>query len=153
MTKQDDQAADQWRLLQGKLAPGETVRLPVRSGSMVPCLPVGAEIEIAAAAGEDCRVGDIVVFRRGDRLIAHRLLFGWGHQPGGRFLERGDGVSALGVLRARDILGLAVAVHHPDGRQQRLDTPAALVEGLRQARRSLARWARDCLTAPLRKAR
>jgi hypothetical protein len=148
-----DEAADQWRLLHGGLAAGETVLLTVRSGSMLPCLPVGAKIEIAAVDGRECRVGDVVVFRRGDRLIAHRLLFGWGHEPGSWFLERGDGVSPAGLIRARTILGKVVALHRADGRQQRLDCSDALTDNLRRARRSLRQYLLAGATAPLRKAR
>jgi len=144
-----NQFADQWRLMHGGLAPGETVRLPVRSGSMLPCLPVGADIEIVPAAGPECRVGDVVVYRRGERLVAHRLLFGWGHAPGGWFLERGDGVSTAGVIRAGRILGKVVAVHLPTGEVRPLDGP----ERLRLARRSLARFLLSPLAAVVDRAR
>lgn len=147
-----DQAADQWRLLEGKLAPGEAVLLSVHSGSMLPLIPAGAQIAVVATTGAGRRVGDIVVFRRGDRLIAHRLLFGWGHEPGGWFLERGDGVSAAGFIRARQILGLVVEVQDPAVGQLRLDTPQAAAAGLRLARRSLARFVLTMLESPVRKA-
>ena len=152
-----DQAADQLRLLRGDLAPGQTVRLTMRSGSMLPLLPVGSQLEIAAVPGEACAVGDVVVFRRGDRLVAHRLLLGWGHAPGGWFLERGDGTSPVGFLRPGSILGRVTAVQLPDGEQRRLDDPQARLAGLSEARRSLARFLLRFLISgvrsPLRKAR
>ncbi|HPD73230.1 MAG TPA: S24/S26 family peptidase [Candidatus Krumholzibacteria bacterium] len=148
-----DEAAGQWRLLRGDVPPSETVRLTVRSGSMAPFLPVGAEIEVAPASGSECRVGDVVVFRRGDRLIVHRLLFGWGGEPGAWFLQRGDGVSPLGFVRARSILGRVVAVHEAGGACRRFDQPADRLLGVRQARRSLARIVLATLKAPARKAK
>jgi len=146
-----DQAADQWRLLRGEVPAGETVRLTVRSGSMLPAIPVGAELEIAPVEGRLCRVGDVVVFRQGDRLVAHRLLFGWGEGAGAWFLQRGDGVSPLGAIRARTILGRVVAVRRPGGETVRLAAPEARLEALRLARRSLARIVLIILVTPARK--
>lgn len=148
-----ERALDQWLLLRGRLEPGRTVRLTVRSGSMAPVLPVGAEAEVAVVDPSSCKVGDIVVFARGGRLVAHRLLFGWGHEPGARFLERGDGVSPPGIVRARDILGLVVAVHEPGGRGRALTGGMQTQDALRRARRSLARFVLESLAAPWRKAR
>jgi hypothetical protein len=110
-----DEAADLWRVLNRRLGTGETVWLTMLSGSMLPVLPVGARVAVQAVDGSYCRVGDIVAFRRGDRLIAHRLVFGWGGQPAGWFLERGDGVSPLRFLRPGDVLGRIVAVREADG--------------------------------------
>lgn len=146
-----DRAVEQWRLLQRKLAPGETVRLTVRSGSMLPLLPVGAEIAVAAARGMDCRPGDIVIFRRGDRLVAHRLLFAWGRGARRWFLERGDGVSTAGIIRAGDVLGLVVEVIDPEGRRRCLEEPAETAAALGRARRNLVRLALCKAAAPMRK--
>jgi hypothetical protein len=143
---------DQLRLLRGDLIAGETVRLDVRSGSMTPLLPVGAVVEVAPAVGSDCEVGDVVVFQRGDRLIAHRLLFGWGHDPGAWFLERGDGVSPARFIRAGRILGRVVSVQAAGQEPRRLDNTAARVEARRQARRSLARYVRGLVPAALARA-
>lgn len=148
-----DQAVDQLRLMRGDLAPGQTVLLTMRSGSMLPLLPVGARIEVAAVAGDACAVGDVVVFARGGKLVAHRLLLGWGHAPGGWFLERGDGTSPVGFVRPQAILGRVTAVVSFDGRKRRLDDPQARLTGLQEARRSLARFVLTGVSSPLRKAR
>jgi len=148
-----DEAADQWRLVQGDLAPGETVRLTVQSGSMLPLMPVGARLEVARAEGSDCRVGDVVVFRRAERLVAHRLLFGWGHAPLGWFLQRGDGHSPAGFLRSREVLGRVVAVHAVDGGVRRLTGGDERWQARREARRSLARFVHSLLAEPARKAK
>ncbi len=131
---------DQWRLVRRDLRPEETVCLDVRSGSMVPVLPVGAVVTVAPAEGRHCEVGDIVVFRRGDRLIAHRLIFGWGHEPGAWFLERGDGVSPAGVIRAASILGRVVSVQVGQQPPRPLVGPTVIADARRRARRSLARF-------------
>jgi len=144
-----DQVADQLRLQRRQLASGETVRLKVRSGSMVPLMPVGAHIEVAPATGADCRVGDVVVFRRGSQLVAHRLLLGWGGAPAGAFLERGDGVSAAGWLRPAEILGRVVAVEHPSGRRLDLAGDQARWQARRAVRSSLWRLLRETVRSRL----
>lgn len=85
------------------------IHLPMLTGSMVPDIPVGAWIEIEKIPGPDCRVGDVVVFRRDEKLIAHRLLWrlGWGASL---FLEKGDANSHGGWIKASQIRGRVVAV-------------------------------------------
>jgi len=146
-----DAAAAWWRLFHGRLAPDERVDMPMLSGSMAPVLPVGSTLIIAGAHGEVCRVGDVVVFRDDDRLVAHRLLWGW---PPGRaraFLQAGDGVSPVGWISTRAVLGLVVAVRGPDQSTRDLRSPEARREGCRLARRRLRRLVTAPWLGPLRK--
>jgi hypothetical protein len=148
-----DAAAAWWRLFHGRLRPDERVEMPVLSGSMVPILPVGATLVITGVRGDTCRVGDVVVFRDADRLVAHRLLWGW---PPGRarfFLQAGDGVSPVGWISTGSILGLVTAVRHLDGATRDLRLPEACREGRRLARRRLRRAATTSWQGPLRKGR
>jgi hypothetical protein len=142
-----DQAAAQLRLVRGQVPPGEHVTLPLRSGSMLPSLPVGSSLVIRSQAGSRCAVGDVVVFKREGRLVAHRLLLAWGRG----YVERGDGVSSAGHVRADAILGRVVTVRRPDGRTLDLDTSAARRAGRRAAAASLLRWVRGGLLAPFRR--
>lgn len=136
--------ATQWQLVRRQLPPDQRVVLPMLSGSMAPLLPVGAEIEVAPVVDPSrIGVGDIVVFRRGERLVAHRLLLSWGLGPNRWFLERGDGVGSPGRVAARDILGLVVAVQDGDDHRTDLRTPRALRTARQSVRRSLRRWLRD----------
>lgn len=148
-----DEAADLWRVLNRRLDPGETVWLTMLSGSMLPVLPVGARVAVKAVDGDGCRVGDIVAFRRDSRLIAHRLVFGWGGRPAGWFLERGDGASDLRFLRPGDILGRIVAVREAHGPARDLTGPDHRWRDLRAARRSLAHVLLEAVLGPLRKAK
>jgi len=150
-SRTQDEAVAQWSLLKGTLAPGETVTLAIQSGSMIPLMPVGSRITIEPTSGDCCAVGDIVLFRQQSRLVAHRLLFGWGHEPGGWFLQRGDGVSPLGFLRARAILGKVIAVERSQGEVVDLTTPEARTGGLHAARQSLASWVRSTFRSAIRK--
>ena len=157
MTRRDsippgDRKIDLWRLVHRDLPPGETVRLDVRSGSMAPLLPVGAVVDVASVTGGQCEVGDIVVFQRGERLVAHRLIFGWGHEPGAWFLERGDGVSPASLIRAGSILGRVVSVQVADQPPQPLFGPTVAADARRRARRSLARFVLGLVPAALARA-
>jgi hypothetical protein len=145
-----DQAADQWRLVRRQVRPGERVALTMRSGSMAPLLPVGSRIEVVATDGQDCRVGDIVVYAEGERLVAHRLLLRWPWGAEQRFLQRGDGVSPAGVLPAAAILGRVVAVATDDGRHD-LTAADARRQARQAVRRSLARLVRDVARSMLRR--
>ena len=146
-----DQAADQLRLLRRQLAPGQQVMLEVRSGSMVPLMPVGARIAVEPVRGEDCQPGDIAVFPRQGRLIAHRVLLRIGAGPGSWFLERGDGVSPPGVVRAAQVVGRVVAVQGPAGAREDLATDAARWQARRTVRRSLVRAGREAARHAIRR--
>ncbi len=148
-----DAAAAWWRLFHGRLAPDERVEMPMLSGSMAPILPVGSTLIIAGVRGDACRMGDVVVFREQDRLVAHRLLLGL---PCGRarvFLQAGDGVSPLGWVAPGSILGLVVAVRDADQSTRDLRRPEARREGVRLARRRLRRLVTSPWSSPLRKAK
>ncbi len=141
----------QSRLLRRRLPPGEPVLLPVRSGSMAPLMPVGSRIAVEAVAGDRCEVGDVAVFARGQRLVAHRLLLAWAVGADRWFLERGDGVSAPGLVPQRAILGRVVAVHGPQGETVVLDSPVARWHARRAVRKSLKTMVRDGLLALVRR--
>jgi len=127
---------------------GERVTLPMLTGSMVPLIPAGSEIEVEGLAHDHAlAVGDVVVFREGSRLVAHRLLFACPAPAPGWFLQRGDGVSDAGIIGRRAVCGLVVGVTTAGGHRHDLRTPAALHHGRRLARRNLYRLA----LAPLRR--
>lgn len=113
--------------------------MPMLSGSMSPYLPVGSTLIIASAAGHAVRTGDVVIFRDGERLIAHRVIWGWPPRQPRQFLQAGDGVSRVSWVPARGILGLVVGVRLPDGTARDLRDPAAKRTGARLARRRLLR--------------
>lgn len=143
-------------LLRGRLRRGERVILPVLSGSMMPLLPVGADLEIAGAAWRGLRPGDIAVFRDGASLTAHRALLLL-PLPGRPLLyQKGDALPRGAWIDARRVVGAVVAVTSPDGTRLALDEPAVRGAAGRLARRYL-RWdlkhrllRRACPPAPAR---
>lgn len=146
-----EDAVAQTRLLRGQLSPGERIVLSVRSGSMAPIMPVGSRIAVEAVAGHRCDVGDIVVFARDQRLVAHRLLLTWPVGPDRWFLERGDGISGTGLLHHRAVLGRVVTIHHPAGNTTALASPAARWQARRAVRKSLRNMVRGSLAALARR--
>jgi hypothetical protein len=148
-----DAAAGWWRLFNGRLALDQRVEMPMLTGSMAPLLPVGSILVIAGADKDACHTGDVVVYRDGERLVAHRLLLGW---PPGRariFLQAGDGISPLGWVAVKDILGLVVAVRIADETTVDLRQPGALRDGRRLAHRRLRNLVLAPWLGPLRKGR
>jgi len=85
-----------------------TVSLPMLTGSMAPAVPRGARLQIASARRHPFGVGDVVVFERQGRLVAHRLLFALGFGPGTLYLEKGDWNATGGLIRRRDVRGVVV---------------------------------------------
>lgn len=100
---------DAWLALTGP-AEGftEPVRLPMLTGSMAPRIPLDAELLIAPVRDHPWSTGDVVVFWRDSRLVAHRVLLvvGWG--PGALVLEKGDRNLEAGWIRRRDVRGVVV---------------------------------------------
>ena len=98
---------DAWLAL---AAPGAdfpgTVSLPMLTGSMAPLIPVGARLEIVAARRRNFGVGDVVVFERATRLVAHRLVFSLGFGRDTLYLEKGDRNLGLGLVRRHDVRGV-----------------------------------------------
>lgn len=111
VTDQDERRRllDAWLALTDPAAdyPG-TVSLPMLTGSMAPVIPVGARLQIAAARRRAFGVGSVVVFSRGDKLVAHRLLFGLGIGPGALYLEKGDWNAKGGLIRRREVRGVVI---------------------------------------------
>ncbi len=107
---------DAWPALSGHgPVPGALVRLPMLSGSMAPALPCGCELAIDPLGASRARVGDVVVLRLDDRLVAHRVL-AWRRRDGRRWLlEHGD-ANPRGAWQPVDrVVGLVVGARATDG--------------------------------------
>lgn len=78
---------------------GEEHWIPVRGTSMLPLLRQGDQL-LVAHGRQDVRRGDIVVFRREDGLIAHRVLRVMSHQ--GKLILRTKGDNVLELDPASD---------------------------------------------------
>jgi hypothetical protein len=100
----------------GSLQPGQIVTLPVLSGSMGAQMPPGGTIRVLACSWREIWSGDILVFREGFRLVAHRLLLRWSVGASAVIYQKGDANPLGGFLAGRQIVGVVTESHDPEGR-------------------------------------
>jgi len=125
----------------------ETVRLPMLTGSMMPALPVGSHLVIASPRRTPVGVGSIVVFQRGERLIAHRLLVVLVFGRSALYLEKGDLNREGSWIKREDIRGVVVGQCPPDDAlgpvtpvaRSRSAALRSALHGIRQTLRRLVR--------------
>ena len=86
-------------------------RLRVTGSSMLPSIWPGDVVHVEAAHPESLELGDIVLFRRGARLFAHRLLHSPAHKNLNLFVTRGDALpSPDPPVSSSDILGRVASI-------------------------------------------
>jgi signal peptidase I len=84
--------------------------LAVRTGSMVPLIRPGDSVLISKAAADQIRPGDVVIFRRGEDMIVHRVLKKLHNDESLRFLEKGDNSGVCRTFGTEDVIGKAIMV-------------------------------------------
>lgn len=105
------------------------LRLRVSGSSMLPAVRPGDVLSIRRCAATEARAGDLVLFRRGDRLFVHRVL----RAAAGAVETRGDAMDVPDPpVAAPDLLGKVVAIE----RRGRAFAPRA---GTRMLERAAAR--------------
>ncbi|MFO7898707.1 MAG: S24 family peptidase [Planctomycetota bacterium] len=116
------------------LRAGHELRLPGTGSSMLPAIHPDSTLIIRPATGAEVRIGDIVVYRSGSELVAHRLVEKqW--QAGGLVLRtKGDTHRRFDPpLPADQVLGRVVATQRR-GRPKRFDGPVGRMLGVLCAR-------------------
>ena len=106
---QHKQQIKHWlELLDDSLEIGGIVELPVLSDSMMPIMVPGRMIKIQRACRDQCSPGDIIVFRDGQKLTAHRLLFSL--RVGGVYycFQKGDANPYGQLIRAERVIGRVI---------------------------------------------
>jgi signal peptidase I len=79
--------------------------LPVLTDSMAPLIRPGDRVKVSRVAPGEVRFGDIVVFKRNNDLIVHRV-FKRRHTPEGvYFSEKGDAGCVYGLVNGENIIG------------------------------------------------
>jgi signal peptidase I len=79
-----------------------SVDLPITGISMGTSLPAGTIARVALTDSASCRVGDVIVFRQDETIVAHRVIV----RSESFFLTRGDARLAPDLPVARDrVLG------------------------------------------------
>jgi signal peptidase I len=81
------------------------ILLSMLSGSMAGALLPGDILTVRSLGKEKVHVGDIVVFREGGKLVAHRLIFVFRLLSFSLFVEKGDANPMASILRPSSIVG------------------------------------------------
>jgi signal peptidase I len=122
------------------LARGSSVRFRADGDSMYPTIRSGESITVVAVAADAVVPGEILLYRRGVRLLAHRVVAVTTSGAGRVFELRGDAkASSDAPVGADAVVGKVVAVRRR-GRTVSLCGPAA------QARRAVRRAASGART-------
>lgn len=132
------------------LQQGDTIRFSAEGNSMFPLIPSGSTVVARPFRPKDARLGSILLFPHGKRLVLHRLVCI--EKQAGTALFRGDmnrqGHETVGL---NSILGTAITVIRPDGKKRALATRAIRWKGLlRYHARPLRRWAARLAPLPRR---
>jgi signal peptidase I len=85
-----------------------SARLCVQGSSMLPSLRPGDEIQVQSIPLSEIKMGDVVAYRRDERLFVHRVI---GTDALGRLVTRGDTLpQADAPVSESELLGSIVAV-------------------------------------------
>jgi signal peptidase I len=96
------------------VASGMEFRFQAKGRSMWPTIRDGDVLQVRSASFEKLRAGDVVLFKSGNGLRAHRII----RRRGDFFITRGDaGVENDGQIRREEILGKVVAKECSTSRQ------------------------------------
>jgi len=111
-------------LLSRELLNGQIMRLRSLGGSMIPYLREGDLVTVVPV--KKCRVGDIVLYNRGNSLIMHRVLAKFSD----KIITKGDAATRLDPpISPQDILGRAVS-YERHGKKSSLNSLRSRLCGL-----------------------
>jgi hypothetical protein len=93
------------------LATGTVVRFRAEGGSMYPTIRDGDTITIAAVSAIDVVRGDVLLYRHGQRVLAHRVVGVGAHGGIRMFCLRGDAMAECDApVGASDVVGRVISV-------------------------------------------
>ncbi len=112
--------------------------LTLLSGSMADALLPGDALLVRSLRGKRPHIGDIVVFRDGGKLVAHRLLLAFRLLSFALLVEKGDANRSASIIAPEAIVGI-VAGARRDGSSVFSRTPESVEAGRRASMRALLR--------------
>jgi len=84
------------------------LRLRATGGSMLPAIAPGDVLGFRACTADQAELGQVVLVRSAERLVAHRLL----ERHGDRLLTRGDALGAADIpIPAEHLIGVLAEQH------------------------------------------
>lgn len=105
------------------LEAGRPCEVPVWGRSMHPFLKAGDRLQLCRVGPEHLGLGDLIAFRREDRLIVHRFA-GSLRQDGALWLrQKGDNLPGFSLIPAEDLVGRVALVEGPGGTRAMLSGP------------------------------
>jgi signal peptidase I len=106
------------------LKSGCELRMETVGGSMLPALRAGDIVIVRPACASDVTVGDVIVFRQGNTLVAHRLIRKSGANGATVLMTKGDFKRDYDELLPADkVLGKVITVER-QGRVCNLTSPS-----------------------------
>ena len=131
----------EWVTVASGIVPdGDSVVLPVLSGSMGPAIVQGGTVSITRVPSGGSRAGDIIVFRDKQGLVAHRQLLRLRFAGRSTIYQKGDANPLGSWICADRIVGVISEARDPGGKvlySRELHQPEAAREGRRQLVRLL----------------
>ena len=86
-----------------------STRIRVQGSSMLPSIRPGDEIEVQPIHFHEIETGEVIAYRRGDRLFAHRVIE---TDSAGRLLTRGDAMpQADAPISKSEFLGIVTRLN------------------------------------------
>jgi signal peptidase I len=106
------------------------ISLRVHGTSMLPWVRPGDIALIRQISIENVRCGDVVLFRRENHLLVHRIVEKRGSLNASRLFSKGDAhPTSDGVVQKQELLGRVMRIYR-GGRRIDLDAPRQLALGL-----------------------
>ncbi len=111
-------------LTQEMLREGDVVLVPTQGSSMHPLIPEGCRIQVEPVAPEALRLGDVIVYRAGEALMAHRLVAKRENGGSLRLVTKGDAISweFREEVEPAQVLGRVSVVNWRRGLNLRIDS-------------------------------
>lgn len=92
--------------------------------SMEPTIVPGSRLRVAFGRDPE-RIGELILFRRGETIVAHRLVSRRSVRGEERLVAKGDGEAVADPpLAASDVLGVVLDVRDPSGRSHEVMPPS-----------------------------
>ena len=94
----------------------------INGRSMLPLFNRRAQVLVTTIQPERVRIGDVIVFKRNDTLVTHRVIKKKNSPDGLVFVEKGDGTHEHSTVNGRDVIGTVLMVRR-NGRLYFLQSP------------------------------